>query len=443
MEIKRDRLLKKLIEAKHSDFIKIITGIRRCGKSYLIFKLFKQHLLESGVRADHLLEIDLEREEYKALRTPTALQKYIQSHLQHDGQWNYVLIDEIQLCRRMRPKGLDLTQVHPDDIDDCWDTFYSILSQLRSMPNVDCYVTGSNSKLLSSDVATEFRGRGQVIHVTPLSFSEFVSAYPDEPNIYALLQEYLAYGGMPECLAQKTPEAKQAYLQNLYDTIYLRDLVKRHALHGEKALCMVTDAIMSMIGGLTNPSKLANFIKSNLKFAISQPTVVKHLKYLSDAFLIEEARRFNVRGKHYLDYPSKYYATDNGLRNARTGFRQLEFPHLMENTIYNELRRNGYTVDVGVVGLNEKNNGKHVIASHEIDFVINRGFQRIYVQSAWMIPDDEKMRQETLPLKNTGDNFRKVVIDGQPFGARYLDNDGIGHINLIDFLLKPDSIETL
>jgi len=248
---------------------------------------------------------------------------------------------------------------------------------------------------------------------------------------------------MPECLTYDAPERKQAYLQNLYTTIYLRDLVKRHKLHGETALTMITDSVMSTIGGLTNPTKLVNFINANLKFDISQPTVVKHLKYLTDAFLIDKAQRFDVRGKHYLDYPSKYYATDNGLRNARTGFRQIEYPHLMENTIFNELKRNGYAIDIGVVGLDRIQNGKHIRTNHEIDFVANRGYDRIYIQSAWMIPDDEKMQQETFSLKHTGDSFRKVVIDGHPMSARYIDNDGIGHINLIDFLLDPKSIETI
>jgi len=443
MQISRPYLLNRLIAAKHNDFVKILTGIRRCGKSYLLFNLFKKHLLDTGVSPDHIIEIDLEREEMKSLHTPTPLHEYIQSRLKMDGQWNYVLIDEIQLCHRVRPAGLDLSTVHPEDIDDCWETFYSILSQLRTTPFVDCYVTGSNSKLLSSDVATEFRGRGEVIPVTPLSFAEFASAHANSTNTFALLQDYLTYGGMPECLAYDTPEHKQAYLQNLYTTIYLRDLVKRHKLHGETALAMITDSVMSMIGGLTNPTNLVNFMNANLKFSASQPTVVKHLKYLTDAFLIDKAQRFDVRGKHYLDYPAKYYATDNGLRNARTGFRQIEFPHLMENTIFNELKRNGYAVDVGVVGIDRIQDGKHIRSSHEIDFVINRGYDRIYIQSAWMIPDDEKMRQETFSLKHTGDSFRKVVIDGHPMAARYIDNDGIGHINLIDFLLDPKAIETI
>jgi len=443
MQINRPHLLNKLIAAKHNDFVKILTGIRRCGKSYLLFRLFKQHLLDSGVSPDHIIEIDLEREDMKSLHTPGPLNTYIQSRLKLDGEWNYVLIDEIQLCRRVRPAGLDLSTVHPDDLDNCWDTFYSILSQLRTTPNVDCYVTGSNSKLLSSDVATEFRGRGEVIPVTPLSFGEFVSAHDNPVDTFALLREYLTYGGMPECLSYGTPDKKQAYLQNLYSAIYLRDLVKRHKLHGETALAMITDSVMSMIGGLTNPTNLVNFLNAEMKFATTQPTVVKHLKYLTDAFLIDKAQRFDVRGKHYLDYPAKYYATDNGLRNARTGFRQIEYPHLMENTVFNELKRNGYTVDVGVVGLDKIRNGKHSRTGHEIDFVVNRGYERIYIQSAWMIPDDVKMQQETFSLKHTGDNFRKVVIDGHPMSARYIDNDGIGHISLTDFLLDPKSIETI
>ena len=442
MNIERPALMNKLIEAKHSDFVKIITGIRRCGKSYLLFNLFKQHLLDTGTPADHIIEIDLERKEFKDLRSPDPLYEYIMSHIVKDDKWNYILIDEIQLCRKVRPKDFEPERMHPDDIDDCWDTFYSILSELRIMPKVDCYVTGSNSKLLSSDVATEFRGRGQVIHATPLSFSEFKSCRRNEPNEMSTLREYLTYGGMPECLSMPTTEGKIAYLDNLYSAIYLRDLVKRHRLHGDTALSMITDAVMSMVGGLTNPTKLVNYLKTNQNFSCAQPTVVKHLDYLTDAFLISKAARYDVRGKHYLDYPAKYYATDNGLRNARTGFRQIEFTHLMENTIYNELIRNGYAVDVGVVGLNNRQNGKHVRTTHEIDFVVNRGYERIYIQSAWSIPDDEKMAQETFSLKHTGDSFKKVVIDGQ-YSATYRDNDGIVHISLLDFLNNPKLLETL
>ena len=442
MTINRPELLNQLISAKHSDFVKIITGIRRCGKSYLLFNLFKQHLLDNGVAPDHIIEVDLEKKELKHLRTPDPLYDYIKSKIVADGKWNYVLIDEIQLCRKTRPEGFDPSRMDPDDIGDYWDTFYSILSELRTTPYVDCYVTGSYSKLLSSDVSTEFRGRGQVIHATPLSFAEFRSCYPTEQNIMQILNDYLTYGGMPECLALSDAKSKQAYLAGLYTTIYLRDLVKRHKLHGDATLSAVTDAVMSMIGGLTNPAKLVNYLKTAQNVDTSHQTLVKHLGYLTDAFLISKAARFDVKGKHYLDYPVKYYATDTGLRNARTGFRQIEFTHLMENAIYNELLRNGYTVDVGVVGLHGQKDGKHVINNHEIDFVVNRGYERIYIQSAWMIPDQEKMAQETFSLKHTGDNFKKVVIDGQ-YSATYRDNDGIGHISLLDFLLNPKSLETL
>ena len=443
MQIDRPTLLKELVAAKHNGLVKILTGIRRCGKSYLLFNLFRQHLLDSGVAPDHIIAIDLEQADDDDLLNPVLLRKSIQERIRNDGKWTYVLLDEIQTCDTVLRPGVDLSRLLPEDRDKAYITFYKTLSALRTMRNVDVYVTGSNSRMLSSDVATEFRGRGDVVHVTPFSFAEFASAHSDSPDTFARLREYLTYGGMPECLACDTPERKQAYLQNLYTSIYLRDLVKRHKLHGDMALATVTDAVMSMIGGLTNPTKLANFMKANMKFSASQPTVAKHLKYLTDAFLIDKAQRFDVRGKHYLDYPAKYYATDNGLRNARTGFRQVEYTHLMENTIFNELKRNGYAVDVGVVGLDRIKNGKHVRANHEIDFVVNRGYDRIYIQSAWMIPDDEKMRQETFSLKHTGDSFRKVVIDGNPLGARYVDNDGIGHISLIDFLLDPKSIETI
>ena len=442
MTINRPVLLNKLISAQHNDFVKIITGVRRCGKSYLLFNLFKRHLLATGHLADHIIEIDLEREEFKNLRTPAPLYEYIMSRIVKDGKWNYVLIDEIQLCRKVRPRDFSPSEMHPDDIDDCWDTFYSILSELRTMPHVDCYVTGSNSKMLSTDVATEFRGRGQIIHVTPLSFAEFRSCRTNEANVMASLIEYLTYGGMPECvLLQNTPE-RQSYLSNLYTAIYLRDIVNRHKLHGDTILSMTTDAVMSMVGGLTNPTKIVNFLKASQNFDCSHHTLVKHLDYLADAFLISKAVRYDVRGKHYLDYPAKYYATDTGLRNARTGFRQIEFTHLMENVIYNELLRNGYAVDIGVVGLNKEQDGKHIRSTHEIDFVVNRGYERIYIQSAWMIPDAEKMAQETFSLKHTGDNFKKVVIDGQ-YSATYRDNDGIGHISLTDFLLNPKALETL
>lgn len=442
MTIERPRLLAQLIDAKHSDFVKIITGIRRCGKSFLLFALFKQHLLDEGVPKDHIVEIDLEKDENAALTDPIALGKFIRERTPEGCGMFYVLIDEIQRCRKVLPIGVDLSRIHPDDRESAYVTFYDVLNGLRTAPHIDVYVTGSNSKLLSSDVATEFRGRGKVIHATPLSFAEFRASRSVVPDTMAILREYLTFGGMPESVGIEVPEERQSYLSGLFSTIYIRDLVKRHGLHGDAALNMVTDAIMSMAGSLTNPAGLANFLKSTQGFVCSRDTIAKHLGYLEDAFLIGKARRFDVRGRHYLDSPAKYYASDTGLRNARTGFRQIEFPHLMENVIYNELLQGGYTVDVGVVGLEGRREGRHVRSAHEIDFVVNRGYERIYIQSAWMIPDREKMEQETFSLKHTGDNFKKIVIDGQP-SAKFRDEDGICHIGLAEFLLDPRSIETL
>lgn len=443
MVINRQELLNGLIHAKHNGFVKIITGIRRCGKSYLLFNLFRNHLIESGVSEDHIIAIDLEKADDDALLNPISLRKHIQAKIQNDGKWTYVLLDEIQSCGTVLREGVDLSRLHPKDVPQAYVTFYKTLSALRTMPNVDVYVTGSNSRMLSSDIATEFRGRGQVIPVTPLSFGEFFRAHRDTSNPYAVLNEYLVYGGLPECTLFETHREKESYLAGLYRTIYIRDVVERMKLRGEEPLASVLDVAMSNIGGLTNPTKLANALKTRGGITATKDTVSKYLGHLENAFILSKAARFDVRGNRYLDYPAKYYAADPGLRNARTGFRQMEFTHLMENVVYNELKRQGYTVDVGVVYHDTTEAGKHVRPSHEIDFVVNRGFERIYIQSAWMIPDPEKMAQETFSLKHTGDNFRKIVIDGSPMAIRHIDPDGIGHIGLLDFLLDPKSIETL
>ena len=443
MTVNRQELLNRLIRAKHNGFVKIITGIRRCGKSYLLFNLFRNHLLESGADDDHIIAIDLEKADDDTLLNPINLRKHIQARIKNDGKWTYVLLDEIQTCSTVLREGVDLARLHPEDVPQAYITFYKTLSALRTMPNVDVYVTGSNSRLLSSDVATEFRGRGQVIHITPLSFGEFFQLHRNTSNPYAVLNEYLSYGGLPECALFETHQEKESYLNGLYQTIYIRDVVERMKLRGEQPLASVIDVAMSNIGSLTNPTKLANALKTRGGITATKDTISKYLGYLENAFILSKATRFDVRGNHYLDYPAKYYAADTGLRNARTGFRQMEFTHLMENAIYNELKRQGYTVDVGVVYHDTTKAGKHVRSSHEIDFVVNRGYERIYIQSAWMIPDAEKMAQETFSLKHTGDNFRKVVIDGSPMAIKHIDNDGIGHIGLLDFLLDPKSIETL
>ncbi|MBQ3097435.1 MAG: ATP-binding protein [Kiritimatiellae bacterium] len=443
MTIQRNNLLTQIIKAKHNSFIKILTGIRRCGKSYLLFNIFKTHLLEDGVQADHIIEIDLEHPVSADLINPIKLDNYIRSKLVSDGKMNYVLIDEIQYCGKALPEGFDLSKIHPDDRERMFVDFYRVLNGLRTTPNVDVYVTGSNSRLLASDVATEFRGRGYVIQVTPLSFAEFMPLRTSEQNPFKVIEEYLLYGGLPDCVLATSPESKEAYLKDLYTTIYLRDIVERYHLRNDFLLNKVIDIVMSDTATLTNPTKLANTARTAAGINASRNTVVQYLDHIADAFLISKAERFDVKGRRYLDYPVKYYATDTGLRNARINFRQPEFTHLMENAIYNELIRRGYSVDIGIVQRHDYSAGKHTIRQYEIDFVINRGPKQIYIQSAYSIPTAEKREQETFSLRHTGDSFKKVVITNDPFQTRTYDDTGIAYIGLLDFLLDPNSLETL
>lgn len=444
MIIKRDAYLNRLIEAKHDGFIKIVTGLRRCGKSYLLFHLFKRHLLDHDVTPAHIIEIDLERKDMEKLRSPTPLRDYIQSRLVKDGKWNYVFIDEIQLCRRVLDPAVDLSRIHPDDRDGCYETFYSVLSQLRSMPRVDVYVTGSNSKMLATDIATEFRGRGEVIPLFPLSMAEFLPLRKSARDLYSVFYEYLDFGGLPECVMLKTPERKTAYLADLYKTIYIRDIAERNGLKSDELLDALTHVAMSNVGSLTNPAKLANAIQTAMGIRTNRVTVAKYLRFLTDAYILQEATRFDIKGNHYLDTPLKYYAGDCGLRNAALGFRQNERSHLMENAIYNELKRRGYAIDVGVVDHKVIGaDGKATINHHEIDFVINKASERIYIQSAFAIPDPEKRNQETFSLRKLRDGFRRVVVTGDPYEKPWLDEHGITFIGIMPFLLDPKSIETL
>ena len=443
MTIKREALLNQLTAAKHNNFIKIITGIRRCGKSFLLFNLFKRHLLAEGVKKDHIIEIDLESDENEFLTDPIELGKYIRKMAPKNRGRFYVLIDEIQRCRKVLPPGIDISRIHPGDRESAYITFYSVLSGLRTSPHIDAYVTGSNSKLLISDVATEFRGRGQIIQTTPLSFAEYRDFRAAEANPLSVLQEYMRYGGLPECALKPSPEEKERYLRNLYSTIYIKDIMERNKIQDESLLEAVIDIVMSNIAGLTNPTKLTHTIQSTIDAKATRPTIVKYLDCLKNAFLFLEAARYDVKGRHYLEYPIKYYATDPGLRNARINFRQTEPTHLMENVIYCELVRRGYPVDVGVVMLDERKNGIHQTRQYEIDFVVNRGPKQIYIQSAYSIPTDEKREQETFSLRHTGDSFKKVVITNDTFQTRTYDDNGIAYIGLIDFLLDPHSLETL
>lgn len=442
MTIRRENLLQRIIDAKHNDFVKIITGIRRCGKSYLLFKLFKSHLLKSGVRKDHIIEVDLENTDFYPLHNPLSLLAYIKERIKKDGRWNYVLIDEIQNCQKVLPPGTDISRIHPDDRESAYVTFYSVLSELRTMRRVDVYVTGSNSKLLISDVATIFRGRGQSIQVTPLSLAEFMPLRKGSES-QAIFDEYLTFGGLPKCVLLQSDSERKSYLEELYRTIYLRDIVERNKIRDPESIETLLDVVMSGIGGLTNPNKISNTISTVSKMGTNSTTVGKHLGFLENAFLIAKARRFDVKGRRYLESPCKYYATDTGLRNARVNFRQNEPTHLMENVIYNELVRRGYSVDVGVVQLETRASGKHEIRQYEIDFVVNKADERIYIQSAYVLPDQEKRAQETFSLRHVGDSFRKVVITSNLREKPWRDENGIVFIGAMTFLLDPKSLETL
>ena len=444
MTINRDLYLNQLIAAEHDGFIKIITGIRRCGKSYLLFKLFKQHLLAAGASPEHIIEVDLEKKSSQNLRAPDPLLAHIQKRLVHDGKTNYVLIDEIQYCKRTLNADIDLSRIHPDDLDECYTTFYDVLNELRTTPCVDCYVTGSNSKMLSSDVATTFRGRGEEIRVFPLSMAEFLPLRESITDLKSVLREYLMYGGLPDCVLKIDERAKRDYLENLCKTIYLRDVGERNKIRNEPLLNALFDIVMSNVGCLTNPTKLANAVTTVAKLPANAVTVSKYLDYLRDAFLIGRAARYDVKGKHYLDYPVKYYAEDPGLRNVQMNFRQYEPTHLMENVIYNELVRRGYSVDVGVVETRAINkDGVREQRQHEIDFVVNRDSERIYIQSAWEIPDEAKREQELFSLTRVHDAFRKIVVTGDPYEKPWMSKEGVTFIGIVPFLVNQKSIETL
>ncbi len=444
MAICRDLYLNRLIASKHDNFIKIITGIRRCGKSYLLFKLFKRHLLDVGVSPDHIIEVDLEKNSSKNLRTPDTLLAHIQKRLVSDGKTNYVLIDEIQYCKKILDANIDLSRVHPDDREDCYTTFYDVLNELRTTPLVDCYVTGSNSKMLSSDVATTFRGRGEEIRVFPLSMAEFLPLREPISDLKTVLREYLMYGGLPDCVLKTDERAKRDYLSTLCKTIYLRDVEERNKIRNEPLMNALFDIVMSNVGCLTNPTKLANAVTSVAKLPANSVTVSKYLDHFCDAFLIGKAARYDVKGKHYLDFPVKYYAEDPGLRNVQMNFRQYEPPHLMENVIYNELIRRGYSVDVGVVETRTENkDGEREQRQHEIDFVVNRDSERVYIQSVWDIPNEVKREQEIFSLTHIHDAFRKVVVTGDPYERPWISKEGVTFIGIMPFLLDPKFLETL
>ena len=411
MEIKRDLLLKKLIDSKHNGMIKVVTGVRRSGKSYLLFNLFCQHLKEEGIAADHIIKVDLEDRRNKALRDPDALLNYIDSRMT-DQQMYYILLDEVQ---------------HVVDFED-------VLNSYLKLENADVYVTGSNSKFLSKDVITEFRGRGDEIRVAPLSFREFISVFQGSRE--KALEEYMLYGGLPKVVTFPTVEKKVEYLKQLFQKTYLTDIKERYKIKNDGDLEELIDIIASTIGGLTNPTKLENTFQTVKHSDISHTTIKSYLDILQDVFLVEKSVRYDIKGRKYIDTPSKYYFSDLGLRNARLNFRQYEETHLMENLIYNELRLRGMSVDVGVVVKHEKDaNGVSVRKQYEVDFVCNQGSQRYYIQSALHLPSEEKREQEVRSLKGINDSFKKFVITDDLI-SRYQDDDGITYMNIYEFLLN-------
>lgn len=413
--IQRDVYLNRLIDRRENGSIKVITGIRRCGKSYLLFKLYFDYLLKSGVEPSHIVTVPLDDEEYEELREGKKLSAYIKQKITDDSMW-YVFLDEVQLCQN----------------------FEGVLNGLNRLGNLDIYVTGSNSKFLSTDVLTEFRGRGDEVRVYPLSFVEYVSAYPGD--LYDAWNDYFTYGGLPLILTRKTDELKSKYLTDLCKELYLKDIEDRHELYGDNVMETLVNILASSVGSLTNPSKLARTFGSN-GISVSDKTIGSYINYLLDAFFIQKAERYDIKGKKYIASPFKYYFTDVGLRNAQLNFRQQEENHIMENIIFNELLIRGFNVDVGVVEHSVRDeNGSIVRKKLEVDFVCNRGNQRYYIQSAFAIPDREKMEQEQNSLVRIGDSFKKIIVVKERVKL-WRNENGIVIMSIMDFLLKPNSLE--
>jgi predicted AAA+ superfamily ATPase len=417
MEIRRDRYLERLIAHKGNGLVKIVTGIRRCGKSFLLFQLFKRHLIETGVKPTHIIEIQLEDRSNKELRNPDTCLSFIKKQIK-DQKPYYLLIDEVQLM----------------------DEFEDVLNSCLHIQNLDTYVTGSNSKFLSKDIITEFRGRGDEMYLRPLSFWEFRTTQPDKP-FDEVWTEYMTFGGLPYCALLPSRKEKADYLKHLFDEVFLRDIIERNKVQNDAELEILLNIVSSAVGSLTNPRKLEDTFASSGMGKLSAGTIKQYLDHLCDAFLLEQSLRYDIKGKKYISTPYKYYFTDTGLRNARLNFRQLEETHLMENVMYNELCLRGYSVDVGVVEINERQeDGKYVRKQIEVDFVCNKADERVYVQSAFSIPTTEKRQQEERPLVNVGDGFRKVVVTKDNIIKHY-DENGVLIMSLQEFLIDEGALE--
>jgi len=424
--IRRDDYLNRIIDKKENGVIKVITGIRRCGKSFLLFNLFYDNLIESGVKEEQIITIALDDDMFVQYRKPDELSKYIRSKIVNKDMY-YILIDEVQYA--ITKEELK----NPENI-----RLYNVLNGLMRLRNVDIYVTGSNSKMLTKDVLTAFRGRGDEVMVYPLSFREYYSFMGgDKSDAY---EEYALYGGMPLVLFRKTDVEKMNYLRSLFTEVYFKDIVERYEIELPDVLEELTDDLCSSVGSLTNANKITNTLQSVKSIKVSGTTVSNYLNYLLESFLFGNAKRYDVKGKKYFEYPSKYYCTDVGLRNARLNFRQQEETHIMENIIYNELLSRGYSVDVGVVEIVESNGGKRTKKQCEIDFIVNRGSKKYYIQSALSISNPSKLETELRPLKNTRDFFKKIIVSKTSMKP-WTDEDGILHLGLYEFLLNESSLD--
>lgn len=416
MEIRRDRYLDALKVRMHNGMIKVITGLRRCGKSYMVFHIFKNYLLESGVKEDHIITIELDQRKNKELRNPDKILDYIDEQIKDSEQY-YILLDEVQML----------------------DEFEEVLNSLLHIENADVYVTGSNSKFLSKDIITEFRGRGDEIHIYPLSFKEFMQVY--DKDRYQGWADYIAYGGLPLTVTMKSEEQKIQYLSTLFNETYIKDIVERNSIERIQELNDLINILAFSIGTLTNPTRIEGTFRSVIQSNISVNTIRQYIEYLKDAFVITEAQRYDVKGRKYIGSPVKYYFEDVGLRNARLGFRQVEETHLMENIIYNELRMRGFQVDVGVVQKRERNrDGVMAKKQLEVDFVASLGSKKYYIQSAYSLPDIEKTKQEKASLISINDSFKKIIIVKDVINLKH-DEDGVEYINIYDFLLRENSLE--
>lgn len=424
MVIKREYYLQQLIDRQWNGLVKIITGIRRCGKSYLLRNLFREYLLSHGVKEEQIIHLELDLTKNIRYRNPLELAQYIHTLVDGRDERFYLFIDEIQMSEPVKnpylPGGKKIT-------------FYDTLNEVKEMANLDVYVTGSNSQMLSSDILTEFRGRGDDIRIHPLTFSEYYGAVGGDQK--AAFDQYAFYGGMPLVLAQKNDESKMSYLHSLFSELYLKDIIERRKIEYPEELEQVLDLLCSSVGSLTNPTKVANTIRSRKNVDIAPNTLKSYMSFLEDAFLFCECKRYDVRGKAYFDFPLKYYCEDVGLRNARTGFRQMEMPHIMENIVCNELRARKFAVDVGIVYENVKNkNGNYVQTQREIDFVATKGNKKYYVQSAFTMPDEEKQAAELKPFSLTKDSFPKIIVRND-VGKSWYNEQGVLNVGLLEFLL--------